>query len=239
MRIAYFDSFSGICGDMILGALVDSGLRIERLEEELEKLGLEGFRIEKRKIKKGLISATRIEVVTKEKERMRRDLREITTLIEKSTLEDKVKILSAAIFFNLARAEAKVHGTSIEEVRFHEVGATDAIIDIVGAVVGIAELEIERIYSSPLPLGKGFIRCGHGILPLPAPATLELLKNIPVYGKGVKEELVTPTGAAIISTLASSFGRMPRMRIERIGYGAGGRHLTHPNLLRLIIGESY
>lgn len=236
MRIAYFDSFSGICGDMILGALVDAGLEIEKLKKELEKLKLSGWKIEKRKVKKGSISATRIEVVTREKEKTHR-LRDITTLIEKSALEDKVKVLSAAIFFNLARAEAKVHGTSLEEVHFHEVGAMDAIIDIVGAVVGIKELKIERIYSSPLPLGKGFIRCRHGILPLPAPATLELLKNIPVYEKGVKEELVTPTGAAIISTLASSFGRMPRMRIERIGYGVGGRHLANPNLLRLIIGE--
>lgn len=238
MRIAYFDSFSGICGDMILGALVDAGLEIEKLKQGLEKLKLSGWRIKKKRIKKGPISATRIEVVTKEKERTRR-LKDITSLIEKSALENKVKVLSAAIFFNLARAEAKVHGASLEEVHFHEVGAMDAIIDIVGAVVGIKELKIERICSSPLPLGKGFIQCRHGILPLPAPATLELLKNIPVYEKGVKEELVTPTGAAIISTLASSFGRMPRMRIERIGYGAGGRHLANPNLLRLIIGEDY
>lgn len=238
MRIAYFDSFDGICGDMILGALVDAGLGVERLKRELERLKLTGWRIEKQKVKKGAISAARIEVVTKEKEKTH-SLREITSLVEKSALEDKVKILSAAIFFNLARAEAKVHGTSIEEIHFHEVGAIDAIIDIVGAVVGIKELKIEKIHSSPLPLGKGFIKCAHGILPLPAPATLELLKNIPVYGKEVKEELVTPTGAAIISTLASSFGRMPKMRIERIGYGAGGRHLAHPNLLRLIIGEGY
>lgn len=168
-----------------------------------------------------------------------RHLQDILTIIESSTLPKEVKETINAIFTKLAEAEAKVHGTNIESIHFHEVGAIDAIIDIVGSVVGLRRLGIEEVYSSPLHLGTGSVKCAHGLIPLPSPATLELVKGIPVYGRDIEAELVTPTGAAIITTLAETFGcRPPSMEIEAIGYGAGNRSLSIPNMLRVSIGEA-
>ncbi|GAI21241.1 unnamed protein product, partial [marine sediment metagenome] len=155
------------------------------------------------------------------------------SILDESKLEKEIKERSRAIFTKLASVEAKIHGKDVQKIHFHELGGLDTIIDVVGAVAGMNYLGVEKVYSSPLPLGKGFVKCSHGILPLPAPATLELLKEVPVYGSDIEAELVTPTGAAIISNLAENFGEMPPMKIEHIGYGAGQRDLTIPNLLRV------
>ncbi len=235
MRIAYFDCFSGISGDMILGALLDLGWPVEELEKELAKLNLTGYKIEVKKVQKESITATQIKIETKGDEKERR-LSHILSIIERSRLEKEIKEISKNIFTKLARAEAKIHRKSPQEIHFHELGGLDTIIDIVGAVAGVKHLGIEKIYASSLPLGRGFVKCAHGTLPLPAPATLELLKKVPVYGGNIEAELVTPTGAAIITNLAKNFGEMPPMRIESIGYGAGQRDLSIPNLLRVSVG---
>jgi len=235
MRAAYFDCFSGISGDMVLGALVDLGWPVEELKRELDKLDLFGYRIEAKKVAKRGILSTQIKIRVKEGKKERK-LEDILSILDKSKLEEKVKERSRAIFTKLASVEAKIHGKSPQKIHFHELGGLDTIIDVVGAVAGMNYLGVEKVYSSPLPLGKGFVKCSHGILPVPAPATLELLKEIPVYGSDIEAELVTPTGAAIISNLAENFGQMPPMKIEHIGYGAGQRDLTIPNLLRVSIG---
>jgi len=235
MRAAYFDCFSGISGDMVLGALVDLGWPVKNLERELDKLDLFGYRIEAKKVAKRGIFSTQIKIRATE-EKKERTLEDILSILDKSKLEEMVKEPSRAIFTKLASVEAKIHGKDVQKIHFHELGGLDTIIDVVGAVAGVNYLGIEKVYSSPLPLGKGFVKCSHGILPLPAPATLELLKEVPVYGSDIEAELVTPTGAAIISSLAENFGQMPPMKIEHIGYGAGQRDLTIPNLLRVSIG---
>ena len=172
------------------------------------------------------------------KENESRYLHNILAIIKRSKLSKEVKFLSSKIFQRLAEAEAKAHGIAVNKVHFHEVGAVDAIVDIVGACIGIEKLGIEKIYCSPLPNGKGRIVHAHGLLPNPAPAAAELLKGVPTYGSGIRGELVTPTGAAIISTLAASFGDLPRLEVENIGYGAGSIDLPLPNLLRVFIGEA-
>lgn len=235
MRAAYFDCFSGISGDMVLGALVDLGWPVKNLERELDKLDLFDYRIEAKKVAKRGIFSTQIKIRATE-EKKERTLEDILSILDKSKLEEKVKERSRAIFTKLASVEAKIHGKDVQKIHFHELGGLDTIIDVVGAVAGVNYLGIEKVYSSPLPLGKGFVKCSHGILPLPAPATLELLKEVPVYGSHIEAELVTPTGAAIISNLAENFGQMPPMKIEHIGYGAGQRDLPIPNLLRVSIG---
>ena len=236
MKIAYFDCFSGISGDMIVGALLDAGLKIETLEKELKKLGLTGYQLEVNKVVKKGISATKFKVKIKE-EGVERRFKDILTILEKSKLDEEIKKETQKIFFNIAQAESKIHQEDIDRIHFHEIGGLDSIIDITSAVIGIKTLGIEEIYSSALPLGKGFVECSHGIIPVPAPATLELLKNIPTYSGGIESEMITPTGAAIISTLAKSFGERPLMKIEWIGYGAGEKEFSIPNLLRVSIGE--
>jgi uncharacterized protein (TIGR00299 family) protein len=238
MVFAYFDCFSGIAGDMILGALIDCGLDVCFLESELQKLSLSGYKIYTKEIKYNNITATDFIVDIKETH-THRNLSNINEIIEQSQLDKDIKKTSKQIFYNLAKAESKVHNIKIEDVHFHEVGAVDAIIDIVGSTIGIKKLGITKIYCSPLPLGKGFVRCSHGILPLPAPATVELLKEIPVYSDERKQELVTPTGAAIITTIAEKFGNMPLMKIKKIGYGSGKIKSEYPNLLRVFLGELY
>ncbi len=235
MRIAYFDCFSGISGDMILGALLDLGWPVEELEKELAKLNLTGYKIKVKKVQKESITATQIKIETKNDEKERR-LSHILSIIETSRLEKETKEISKDIFTKLARVEAKIHGKSPQEIHFHELGGLDTIIDVVGAVAGVKHLGIEKIYASSLPLGRGFVKCAHGTLPLPAPATLELLKKVPVYGGNIEAELVTPTGAVIITNLAKNFGEIPPMKIESIGYGAGQRDLSIPNLLRVSVG---
>jgi hypothetical protein len=236
MKIAYFDCFSGISGDMTVGALLDAGLKIETLEKELKKLGLSGYQLEVNKVVKKGISATRFKVKIKE-EGVERRFKDILTILEESKLDGEIKKETIKIFFNIAQVESKIHQKDIDKIHFHEIGGLDSIIDITSAVIGIKTLRIEEIHSSALPVGKGFVKCAHGVIPVPAPATLELLKNIPTYNGGIESEMITPTGAAIISTLAKSFGERPLMKIERIGYGAGEKEFTIPNLLRVSIGE--
>ena len=236
MKIAYFDCFSGISGDMTVGALLDAGLEIETLEKELNKLGLSGYQLEVNKVVKKGISATQFKVKIKE-EGVERRFKDILDIFEKSKLNEEIKKETKKIFFNIAQAESKIHRKDIDRIHFHEIGGLDSIIDITSAVIGIKTLGIEEIYSSALPVGKGFVKCAHGLIPVPAPATLELLKNIPIYSGGIESEMITPTGAAIISTLAKNFGERPLMKIERIGYGAGEKEFAIPNLLRVSIGE--
>jgi len=236
MKIAYFDCFSGISGDMTVGALLDAGLEIETLEKELNKLGLSGYQLEVNKVVKKGISATQFKVKIKE-EGVERRFKDILDILEKSKLDEEIKKETEKIFFNIAQAESKIHRKDIDKIHFHEIGGLDSIIDITSAVIGIKTLGIEEIHSSALPVGKGFVKCAHGVIPVPAPATLELLKNIPIYSGGIESEMITPTGAGIIGTLAKSFGERPLMKIERIGYGAGEKEFTIPNLLRVSIGE--
>ena len=238
MTIAYFDCFSGISGDMTLGALVDAGVAIEVLRAELEKLDLPGYEITALKVMRSGISATKVHVCLDEKEQPARHLADIKKLIEASTLTTSIKQKCINIFDRLAEAEAGVHGTTPDKVHFHEVGAVDAIVDVVGSVIGLEILDITAIVGSPVNVGSGTIKTAHGTLPVPAPATAELLKGIPSYGSSIPFELTTPTGAVILSTLASSFGPMPHMRLKRIAHGAGGREIPgQPNVLRLMIGE--
>lgn len=237
MIIAYFDCFSGISGDMILGALVDAGLPLEVLRAELSKLKLKGYTLSAEKTQRHALSATKIDVALTE-DQPARHLKDIVSIIEESTLIDDIKVASKNIFMKLAQAEAKVHNSSPEKVHFHEVGATDAIVDVVGAVCGLEHMGVQQIYASPLRIGTGFVQSQHGTLPVPAPATVELIKNIPTDRTQIKSELVTPTGAAILTTLAHSFHDVPLFASEKVGYGAGTRELQEiPNLLRVEIGH--
>jgi uncharacterized protein (TIGR00299 family) protein len=237
MKLAYVNCPAGVSGNMLLGALLDAGLSLAALEEGLAGLQVSGYEIVARKVHKRGISGTHVHVRTSGNE-PERHLSDILEIIEGGTLPAQVKAQSQAIFTRLAQAEARVHGETIEDIHFHEVGGLDAIVDIVGSALGFSLLGIERIYSSALHLGTGTVQCAHGLLPLPAPATLELLKGVPVYGWDVEAELVTPTGAAILTTLADSYGSTPMMRVDRVGYGAGSRDLPFPNLLRLTIGTA-
>lgn len=238
MTTAYFDCFSGISGDMTLGALVDAGVAIETLRTELEKLNLPGYEITALKVMRSGIAATKVHVCLDEKEQPARHLADIRRVIEASSLSASIKRKSTGIFERLADAEARVHGTTPDKVHFHEVGAVDAIVDIVGSVIGLELLGITTIIGSPVNVGSGTIKTAHGTLPIPAPATSELLKGILHYGSSIPFELTTPTGAVILSTLASSFGPMPHMKINRIAYGAGGKDIAgQPNVLRIMIGE--
>ena len=237
MKIIYFDCFAGAGGDMILGALIDAGLSVEDLKEELSQLSLSGYEIRAEKsIKKG-ISGTKFHVNVSH-DHHHRSLNDILKIIDGSSLSDDVKGQSKKIFTRLAEAEGKIHNKPVEEIHFHEVGAVDSIIDIVGTVIGLDRLDIREVRVSRIHVGTGFLECAHGTLPVPPPATLELLKNIPVYSTGIESELVTPTGAAILSTLSSCFGEIPSMCIEKTGYGLGSRDLTIPNVLRILVGET-
>ena len=237
MRIAYFDCFSGISGDMILGALIDAGLDIEELKSELKKLKLTGYDISTKRTEKKGISGTKFEVIVLEKHQ-ERHLSDIFEIIEHSSLDRKIKNKAKDVFSALAKVEAEIHNQPVEKVHFHEVGAIDALIDIVGVMIGMQKLNIEQVVASKLHVGTGFVQCAHGTLPVPAPATLKLLSNVPIYSTGIENELVTPTGAAIITTLCENFGDIPSMKVEKIGYGAGSRDLPIPNMLRVLIGDS-
>ncbi len=235
MRIAYFEAFAGASGNMILGAILDAGLELERLREGLEALPVRGYSISASRVKKQGIAGTFVEVKV-EGPQEERGLREIEEIILGSSLPERVKTLSLKVFRRLAEAEARVHDIPVEKVHFHEVGAVDAIVDVVGSILGLELLGVEEIYVSPLRMGFGVVKSAHGLLPVPAPATMELVKGAPVYGWDVEAELLTPTGAAILTTLARAFGSPPPFRVERVGYGAGLRDLPFPNLLRLCIG---
>jgi uncharacterized protein (TIGR00299 family) protein len=238
--IAYLDCFSGISGDMLLGALVDAGLAVERLRAELRALPLAGYSIDATKTQRGGLAATKVTVTLEEAAQPQRRLPDIVSLIELSALPASDKERACAIFRRLAEAEATVHGVEPEAIEFHEVGAVDAIVDIVGAVAGLRLLEIEQLYCSPLPAGGGWARGSHGRLPVPAPGTLALLADAGAplsAGPDIDMELVTPTGAAIVTTLAR-FER-PAMIVRGVGYGAGARDLEdRPNSLRIWLGEA-
>lgn len=237
MKVAYFDCFAGISGDMTLGALLDLGVEQEQLLAELSKLKGIKFDLRVQKIAKKGIEAMDVHVLTGD-EHHHRHLDDIREIILSSGLSEDVKEKAFMVFQRLAEAEATVHGTTPEKVHFHEVGAVDAIVDIVGACIGMDLLGLELVIASPMPMSRGFVEAAHGKIPLPAPATVELLKGVPVYPTDVEGELVTPTGAAIIRTLASDFGLMPPMIIESVGYGAGKSDFEFPNVLRVFVGET-
>ena len=235
--IAYLDCFSGVSGDMLLGALLDAGLSVQALRRELAKLGLKGYRLKARKARRAGLAATHA-VVELEDDQPRGRLSEILSLIRESALPDGDKERGAAIFQRLAEAEARVHGATADSVVLHELGSLDTVIDVMGAVAGLRLLGVEELFASALPAGGGSVEGAHGLLPVPAPATLELIARAraPVSGAGGQGELVTPTGAAIVTTLAR-FER-PAMRVTKVGYGAGSRDFEgRPNVLRLWLGE--
>lgn len=240
MKVAYFDCFSGASGDMILGSLLDAGLPLDTLSGEIAKLNLSHYDLQVKKVtRKGLGgSQALVHIDHDHHHHHHRHLDDIVRIIQDSNLADPVKENSQKIFERLAHAEATVHRTSIHDIHFHEVGAMDAIIDVVGSVAGLHAMGIEKVYCSALHVGTGTIECAHGILPVPAPATAELIKGKPSYSTGIKGELLTPTGAAILTTLASDFGPLPQLTVEKVGYGAGSSDLALPNLLRVIIGHT-
>ncbi|TVM00657.1 MAG: TIGR00299 family protein [Candidatus Brocadia sp. WS118] len=251
MKIAYFDCFSGISGDMTLGAFVDAGLDFTLLQEQLARLHLHGYTLSVEKVKRAGISGTKVYVIVSSPDTRANTLHhdhrhhthlrlsDIQAIIEKSTLHHAVKEDSMKIFQRLATVEAKVHNTTVEEVHFHEVGAIDSIIDIVGSVIAIKHLGIEKIYFSPVPTGSGYTTCEHGSFPVPPPATAELLKNQMLKSVNIEKELTTPTGAAIITTLGEGLHTNPEMKVTNIGYGAGSNDNPKiPNLLRIFIGET-
>ena len=272
MKIAYFDCFSGISGDMTLGALVDAGVPSEMLTEGLSTLKLDAeFSLRFEKATKHGITGTRAIVEVHPAHTAHADLHhkhghahhhdhghhhghghahhdhahgptrhlsDIFKLLDDSDLDPEIRETAKRIFDRLAEAEAKVHHKSKADVHLHEVSGIDSIVDIVGSVIGVAYLDVDAVYASPLSLGRGFVRCAHGLMPVPVPGTMELLKGVPIHQTDIPKELVTPTGAALITTLSQEFGVMPEMRLDRVGYGAGTRDLEQrPNLLRLCLGE--
>lgn len=223
---------------MTLGALLDLGLSRTKLLEELAKLPIKGYNLKASRESRAGIGGCRVRVNVAEGGDKRRGLADIKGLIEKSRLKDEIKSRSLKVFESLARAEAKIHRRKLSEIRFHEVGALDCIIDVVGVVAGLDLLDVGRVSASKIPLGRGWVNFEHGNLPLPAPATMEILKDVPVYSSPVGGELVTPTGAAILTNLTQDFGDLPSMRIERVGYGVGERdYPDYPNLLRIVLGR--
>ncbi|HPO17014.1 MAG TPA: nickel pincer cofactor biosynthesis protein LarC [Candidatus Hydrogenedentes bacterium] len=239
MRTLYLDCFSGISGDMTVGALIDAGADIGALRAALESLNVPGFTISAEKVIKNGISATQFRVLLHEHEHPHRHLHHIVDIIQCAALPEPVKQAAIQTFTRLADAEATVHGTSPEKVHFHEVGAVDAIVDIVAAHLALHLLGIEQVVASPLHVGAGSVKCAHGWMPVPAPATALLLQGKPTYGGEVEGELTTPTGAAIVAQCAASFGGIPAMTVENIGYGAGTRDIPgRPNVLRVFIGQT-
>ena len=286
-KILYFDCLSGISGDMTIAALLDLGIDRDKFLEELEKINIDGYRIEISKGQKNGITGTDFNVILDVEEEhchshdehnhshdghhhdhhghshgdhshehehnhehshghnhehhshdhVHRNLHDIEHIIDGSDLNENVKSLSKKIFGYVAKSEAKIHDKPIEEVHFHEVGAVDSIVDIIGAAICIDMLNVDEIYSSPLHIGTGFVNCAHGRIPVPAPATLDILKGIPVYSKGIRSELVTPTGAAIIKAIAKDFIPTPEMVIDEIGYGLGKKDLEITNVLRVNLGK--
>jgi uncharacterized protein (TIGR00299 family) protein len=237
IRSAYFDCFSGISGDMVMGALVDAGADLRAIEQELRRLGLEGWKISASNVQRRAIFATQVKVETEEQHH-HRGLSIILKRIDDAKLAPRAAERARQIFTRLAEAEAQVHRMPIEQVHFHEVGAVDSIIDIVGAAIGFELLGIDEFACSAMDVGGGQVQTAHGLLPVPAPATAELLRGAPTYSSGLQRELVTPTGAAIATTLATRYAEMPPMTLRAIGYGAGSAdNAEKPNVLRFLIGE--
>ncbi|MCM2357565.1 MAG: nickel pincer cofactor biosynthesis protein LarC [Geobacteraceae bacterium] len=239
MKILYFDCFAGIAGDMTVAALLEMGVPLELLEERLAALSLpaSSYRLAAEKTARKGISATRFQVQTSEQQH-HRHYREIAGMIERSSLPPGAKERAQRIFLRLAEAEAQVHGVELDQVHFHEVGALDSIVDIVATAVGLDHLGVGEIYAAPLPFGSGSVETAHGRLPVPAPATAELMQGMPVHFECGPGERVTPTGAAILAALANGFGTPPAMRVEKVGCGAGSKDFADiPNILRLVLGE--
>jgi uncharacterized protein (TIGR00299 family) protein len=236
MKIGYLDCPSGISGDMFLGALMDCGVPLEAIKESLAVLPIHGFEISTQRVNKAGLTATQVEVLVEDQITERR-LIEIVNLILESPLPEKIKEKAVEVFRRIGGVEARIHGLEVEKVHLHELGGQDTIIDVVGVILGIDILGIEKLFASELPLGSGTIQSAHGTIPLPAPATLALLEGIPIHGSEFNIELVTPTGAALITSLVQEFGGIPPMRLLKTGYGAGKRDLPTPNVLRLLIGE--
>ncbi len=237
MKTAYFDCIGGASGDMILGALLDAGLPEATLHEQLARLQLPGFELHRRRVNKNGFTATKVDVIVAD-DAPARHLPDIEAVVAGSDLAPAIKQQAIDIFRRLGQVEANIHGISLEQVHLHELGGLDTIVDVVGTLVGLAGLGVERVVVSPLPLGRGFIRGAHGQIPLPAPATVALLQDAPIVGRDLDVESVTPTGAALLTSLAESFGPIPAMTLSAVGYGAGGRDLPIPNLLRLLLGEA-
>lgn len=236
MATAYFDCFSGIAGDMILGAFIDLGLDVDHFKKEIAKLSLTGYEIQCKRMRKKDYNAMDVNVIVKDKQPHRTYI-DIKKLIETSDLTDRVKKISIDIFFNLAKAESKVHNVTIETVHFHEIGAVDSIIDIVGTAIALDFFDIQEVYCSSLPLGSGFVYCDHGKISIPAPATKELLVGIPTYTLDSGHEMVTPTGAAVVKTICSDFKEKPCFLNEKIGYGSGKIKSKQPGVLKISLGE--
>ena len=235
--LAYVDCFSGASGDMFLGAVVDAGLALADLEADLARLHLDEYTLSAERVKRGGLAGTKVTVTAAEGS-PRRGPRQVEAVIEKSDLDEALKRQASAVFRRLAEAEARVHGVSVEQVHFHEVGAVDVIVDVVGTCLGLRRLGVNRVVASPVAVGHGYVRAAHGLLPIPAPATAELLKGVPLRECDEEAELTTPTGAALLVSLAESFSTIPAMRVLSIGCGAGTReNRTVPNLLRILIGE--
>jgi uncharacterized protein (TIGR00299 family) protein len=239
MKVLFYDCFSGISGDMNLGAMIDIGIDKEFLTGELRKLNLPGWELIVEKDQRHGIIGTKATVKQTCHEHVPRHLSDIMKIINESSLEKRVRELSGSIFMKIAEAEALVHGVPVEKVHFHEVGAVDSIVDIVGAAICFHALDVDKVYVSTVELGGGFVSCDHGKLPVPAPATAEIIKGIPARKGNVDFEATTPTGAAILATLGTDFGKVPDIRITKTGYGAGQKdHAEIPNLLRVFIGET-
>ncbi len=239
-NILYFDCISGISGDMVLGALFHLGVPIDKIIDKLHLLSIGEFKLKVERKKVAYIETIKINITFEEREKKGRRFHDIIQIIESSNLSKKEKDLSIKIFSILAKAEAEVHGIPVEEVHFHEVGALDSIVDIVGVSCGIVELGLPEIHTSPLPISRGIIECQHGLLPLPAPAVLNILKGFPLYGIEEEVELITPTGAAILKALSPKIETFPKIIIEKVGYGAGNNITrTRPNILRLLFGKSW
>jgi uncharacterized protein (TIGR00299 family) protein len=241
LKIAYFDCFSGISGDMCLGAVVDASASIKELEKELKKIPIEGYRLTVKKVKRAGFTSTKVDIAVLAQRLAPNALqkwKDIEKIINRSMLSEEIKQKGLKIFKRIFEAEAKVHGKAFDKVHLHELGAVDCIVDIFGTIMGFNIIGIEKVYSSPINLGSGFVKTEAGILPVPAPATAEILKKVPVYSKDISCELTTPTGAAIIKELSSGFGDMPVMNIGRIGIGAGNKDFKdRPNVLRLFVGN--
>lgn len=238
MKIAYFDCFAGAGGDMIVAAMLDAGLDPEFLKARLKTLGIKNLVIKVNQIKRAGLKAVSFIPVTP-KQHSHRNLRQITEIINQSKITKKAKKTAISIFNKIAKAEASVHGEEPDEIHFHEVGALDSIIDIVSASVGLEALEVQKVYCSPLNVGGGTVKCAHSLMPVPAPATAELLKDIPVVGGPIQVELLTPTAAAILTTIVDRFCPLPEMKIQAVGYGAGSLQSDEfPNVLRLILGQT-
>lgn len=239
VKIAYFDCFSGISGDMCLGALVDAGVPLAALAQELKKIPVQGYTLTSRRVKRSGISATKVDVLIDKKYTGERKWQDIQKLVRESSLAPSIKKKGLTVFRSLFEAEAKVHGEPVNKIHLHELGAVDCLIDVFGTLIGLEMLGINEVYASAINLGSGTIYTSHGTLPVPAPATAELLRGVPVYSAGDPFEKTTPTGAALITSLAKGYGDMPVFIPEKTGMGAGGKDpAATPNVLRVLIGET-